>query len=238
MKEKLNFNKPARNIPTNYRNVTGRIFSNKSNRLVGYESKLERDFIYLFEFDDRVEKFLEQPITINYQLDGENRRYTPDFFILLKNGEEYLIEIKYKSDLYEKFDDLKYKFKVAIQYSNLNNCKFKIMTNKCSYMNNTNYMFNVHFLLSYNTINYDTYQLIKSRINKCNSIEELLNELSEDKYKQLDYINYIWTLVRHQIIKLNLQRKINNKSEILEFKNYDKEEFQIYVLDYYKKDKI
>ena len=36
MKEKLDFNKPARDIPTNYRNVTGRIFSKKSNRLIVY----------------------------------------------------------------------------------------------------------------------------------------------------------------------------------------------------------
>lgn len=231
MKEKLDFNKPAREIPTNYRNVTGRIFSKKSNRLIGYESKLERDFIYLFEFDNRIEKILEQPITINYQLDGQNRKYTPDFFLLFKNGDECLVEIKYKDDLYNTFDELKYKFKAAIQYSSNNNCKFKIMTNKCSLMSNKDYMFNVHFLLSYDTITYEVYELIKSKIVNCNTVQELLNNLSDDRYKQLEYINQVWTLVKKQVIELDLIKKINNNSEILNYKNYNKEEYERYILN-------
>lgn len=226
MKEKLDFNKPAREIPTNYRNVTGRVFSIKTNRYIGFESKLERDFIYICEFDPRVEKILEQPVTINYKIDDSKTKYTPDFFILFKNGEEYLIEIKYRSDLYKDFENLKTRFQVACQYAQENDCTFKIVTDKCSLISNKDYLFNVHFLLSYDTINYEMYTLILSKINQCKTIQELLDSLTEDKYQQLEYINHVWTLVRMHIIELNLLTKINLKSKILSFETIQEKEFK------------
>lgn len=226
MKEKLDFNKPAREIPTNYRNVTGRVFSIKSNRYIGFESKLERDFIYLCEFDPRVEKILEQPIKIRYKVDGFKSRYTIDFFVLFNNGDEYLIETKYRSDLKKDFDIYRIRFKAARQYAKENNCIYKIVTDRCSLILNKDYLFNVHFLLSYNTLNYETYQLILSKIIDSSTIQDLLNNLSHDRYEQLEYTNHIWTLVRMHIIQLNLLSKINTKSKILSFKTYDDKELK------------
>lgn len=62
--------------------------------MIHWESQLERDAVYLFEFSPGVAAFREQPLTTYYTLDGKTRRYTPDFEIISGTGEAVLIEIK------------------------------------------------------------------------------------------------------------------------------------------------
>jgi hypothetical protein len=54
----------SRKIPKNYSNITGKLASEKSSTMLSYESKLERDFYFLFDFDQYIEKIQDQPITI------------------------------------------------------------------------------------------------------------------------------------------------------------------------------
>ena len=48
-------------------------------RMIAFESLLERDFIYLLDYDARVEWFEEQPLTIGYGQADRTLHYTPDF---------------------------------------------------------------------------------------------------------------------------------------------------------------
>lgn len=61
--------------------TVGRFPSLKAGRSIHWESQLERDFVYLLEFDPAVLDYREQPETIRLVVDGEARRYTPDFFV-------------------------------------------------------------------------------------------------------------------------------------------------------------
>lgn len=74
--------------------VRGKFPSLKMGRMIHWESQLERDAVYLFEFSPGVAAFREQPLTTYYTLDGKTRRYTPDFEIISRAGEAVLIEIK------------------------------------------------------------------------------------------------------------------------------------------------
>lgn len=220
-------NSPSRKIPKNYNNITGRVFSKKSNRLIGFESKLERDFIYLFEFDNNIKTILEQPLTIKYKYGDNFREYTPDFYIQFNNKQKnFLVEIKYKDDLKKRFKEYKFKFKAASFYAQNNNLEFKILTNECPQIKNKNYLFNVHFLLKYDYITYDNYKLIQSLINDCHTIENILNKLSNDKYIQASFIGNIWALIRHHILFVNLYEKLTVKAKILEFRTLDKSTYE------------
>ena len=70
---------PVRKVSNRGGNIVGRFPSLKMGRMIAFESLLERDFIYLLDYDVRVEWFEEQPLTIEYQHDGQALHYTPDF---------------------------------------------------------------------------------------------------------------------------------------------------------------
>ena len=74
-------------------NTIGRLPSLKVDRMVSFESLLERDFIYWLEFEPTVSWFSEQPLTISYQHDQRTLRYTPDFQVI-KQNQIFLVECK------------------------------------------------------------------------------------------------------------------------------------------------
>ncbi|WP_109117768.1 TnsA endonuclease N-terminal domain-containing protein [Azospirillum sp. TSO22-1] len=73
--------------------VKGRFPSLKMGRTIHWESQLERDLIYLLEFDPDVQAYREQPTTLSLVVDGKSRRYTPDFLVQKPHG-FYVVEVK------------------------------------------------------------------------------------------------------------------------------------------------
>jgi hypothetical protein len=84
---------PVRKVSNRGGNIIGRFPSLKLGRMVDFESLIERDFIYLLDFEQEVESFTEQPLTIEYEHQGKIRHYTPDFY-LVKAGQPLLVECK------------------------------------------------------------------------------------------------------------------------------------------------
>jgi hypothetical protein len=76
------------------RNVIGYFPSLKMRRMVQFESTLERDLIYLLDYDPQVAEFEEQPLKIAYQHEGKERAYTPDFRVVFTSGRIGLLECK------------------------------------------------------------------------------------------------------------------------------------------------
>jgi hypothetical protein len=74
-------------------NIIGHFPSLKLHRMVAFESLLERDFIYLLDFESDVGWFAEQPLAIPYQYEGKALSYTPDFHVI-RGGQNFLIECK------------------------------------------------------------------------------------------------------------------------------------------------
>lgn len=74
--------------------VRGKFPSRKTGRMVHYEGLLELDALYLFEASPLVTSYTEQPVRIHYPDGARLRRYTPDFWVLLADGQEILIEVK------------------------------------------------------------------------------------------------------------------------------------------------
>src|SRR5260221_11524225 len=74
--------------------LNGLFPSLKTERMIWFESFLERDFICLLEFDPNVLTFAEQPFTLAYLHLGQTRHYTPDFHVRYAPGRDVLAECK------------------------------------------------------------------------------------------------------------------------------------------------
>jgi len=75
-------------------NVIGYFPSTKMGCMVAFESTIERDLIYVLEFEPDVKSFAEQPFAITYIHEGKERTYTPDFQADLANGCSIILECK------------------------------------------------------------------------------------------------------------------------------------------------
>ena len=84
---------PVRKVAQRGGNVIGKFPSLKLQRMIAFESLLERDFIYLLDYDPTVAWFEEQPLTLEYPHEGQVHRYTPDFH-LVESGQHVLVECK------------------------------------------------------------------------------------------------------------------------------------------------
>ncbi len=73
--------------------VIGKFPSLKTGKSVWWESQIERDMIYLLEFDSDVLTYREQPLRIQYETSGKPHHYTPDFLVQRKDKQQ-LIEVK------------------------------------------------------------------------------------------------------------------------------------------------
>lgn len=70
---------PVRKIPKNHLVVTGSFASRKNAQMDGFESLLEKEYMLLLDFDEHVERFEVQPVTI--PVPGVPKGYTPDVLV-------------------------------------------------------------------------------------------------------------------------------------------------------------
>ena len=85
----------------------GKFPSLKLGRMVGYQSLIERDFIYLLDFDATVTTYAEQPFSLHYKDGSKQRRYTPDFSFT-RDNQTYLVECKHHDFMQPEKNRLKW----------------------------------------------------------------------------------------------------------------------------------
>ena len=116
---------PVRKVSNRGGNVVGRFPSLKMGRMIAFESLLERDFIYLLDYDAHVERFEEQPLTIEYVEADRPLHYTPDFQVL-EAGQCVLVECKPES--FVESADNQRKFAVAREWCAARGWNFRVVT--------------------------------------------------------------------------------------------------------------
>jgi len=112
--------------------------------MIHWESQLERDAVYLFEFSSGVSAYREQPLTTHYPIDGKSRRYTPDFEITFCTGEVTLIEIKPEEKLLDPKEQRR--FEHIHEHFARNAQPFRIMTDR-EIRQSENLLENLRFLM-------------------------------------------------------------------------------------------
>lgn len=118
---------PIRKVSNRGGNVIGRFPSLKLGRMVDYESLIERDLIYLLEFEPDVTWYAEQPLTIPFRYRGKERGYTPDFHILQAGG-DVIVECK-PQELAES-DENRPKFGAARAWCAARGWTFRVVTDR------------------------------------------------------------------------------------------------------------
>lgn len=109
IKEILTVGRPVRRIVGKSRVRRSGYFASRKNAAEGpiaWESELEKHALWLLECDPDVERFITQPMTITYVLDGKERRHTPDIWCW-RGGRSYVIEIKPAWRLQRPYVDLR-----------------------------------------------------------------------------------------------------------------------------------
>lgn len=210
---------PIRKIPKNYRNVTGVLTNPNTRTRHAFESTLERDYLLLLNFNNHVVSYDEQPVKISWKdSSNQEKSYTPDVLVNYHDASSTLVEIKYRSELLEKWAELKPKFKAAIAYCRSRGWRFKIIT---EVEVRRSELKNIKFLNGY--INLNSNDDFDSKCNKLLEIiydlvqttpEEVLNRVSMDKMAQAELIAALWFLTATQQINVDLSEPLTMKSHI------------------------
>jgi hypothetical protein len=202
---------------------TGLVASELNAKQTAFESSLERDFMLLLEFDSDVLFYEEQPVRIDYlSVDGQTRHYTPDILVTYRQTSTYtmlkpplLVEIKYRRDLFEQWQELKPKFRAARRYAKDRDWNFKIIT---EVEIRTPYLKNVKFLRQYQRrpINPDSAGLLLQKVSELGSTdpESLLSSMCTDAHDRAHLLPMLWSLVVQRKIGADLNQPLTMQSLI------------------------
>lgn len=210
-----------RNIPLNYRNVTGvasaRDSGSEEASQAPFESTLEYDFLTLLRFDDQnVLDYQTQRPVIRY-LDefGSNRQYTPDVLVTYTDGDVVMYEVKPRDVLWRNWSDYRYRFKQAIKYGKKHGYRFKIVTEKEI---RSVYGNNIRFLQNYKADSpYDPrYSLILKSLKEGgeSTPDKLIRSLAKSRRSQAELLYTVWRLVADRVVYIDLDEPIQMTSPI------------------------
>lgn len=197
---------------------TGFFPSNKNQRSVAFESLLERDYIYLLEFDQDVISYIEQPMTIKYSFNGKCYKYTPDFQVLRKTKSQ-IIEIKPKAKLIKILkDENKYRgLQAGFKYAQAYDSEYKIVTDNDIHVGCL--LKNIKYLFTFSNIDVPD-KLRRSIITELSmsnqmQIKELVTKLTiNDHHEKNKIIAYIFAMIYKHYILTNLYEPITLQSII------------------------
>lgn len=191
---------PVRKIPIQSKSVAGRFFSHKNNKLIDFESQLEKKCYLILEFDTNIVSYEPQPLKI------EN--YIPDILAYRANDIPLLIEVKYSDEAFNPDEKLKRKFDALNKYAKENNLEFKIFTEqdiKEPYFSNINLIYNYAKISINNEIISNILKLIpKEGI----SIAQLLTKVNNE----MNYLSHIYHLIFQKKLETNLNKKLSQNS--------------------------
>ena len=213
---------PVRKIPVSRRSMTGLVSSRKNDRMTGFESSLERDFLLILDFDSAVERYEEQPVTIEYR-DRQGRRhtYTPDVLVYYRQGQPgldtrpLLCEVKYREDLWTDWKEIKPKIRAGRAYARAHGWRFKIITEREV---RTPYLDNARFLRQYRRIeiNEDDRRLLLDALSGMREAdpESVLAAVHQDKMRRAELLPILWRLLADGHIEADLDQPLTMRTRI------------------------
>jgi hypothetical protein len=213
---------PVRKIPTNRRSITGLVSSRKNDRMTGFESSLERDFLLLLDFDCMVERYEEQPVTIQYtNAAGKARTYTPDVLVYYRQDlmgghtRPLLCEVKYREDLFANWKEIKRKIRAGRAYARAREWRFKIITEREV---RTPYLDNARFLRQYRRIkpNEEDTRLLLGTLREMREAdpESVLASIHQDKLRRAELLPILWLLLAEGQIEADLTQPLTMRTRI------------------------
>ncbi|PFH91403.1 TnsA endonuclease N-terminal domain-containing protein [Bacillus sp. AFS088145] len=195
--------------------------SYKIKRPVELYSDLENDHHLFVECDPDIADFCEQPLKLEFEVDGKIRTSIIDMWVKYRDGREEFREIKYESLLQE--DDPKYydtMRQIQIQKSWCEERGFihRVITDKDLRDNQTlldNYRLIAAFARSFDTLHSDVIEVITKKLleNESLTIGELI--IYFNKLEPSEVQTTVAYLVYHGIVTANLEKLyFGNRTEL------------------------
>lgn len=190
--------------------VIGKFPSLKMERLVWWESQIERDYIYLLEFDPAVISYEEQPLRISYRLQGKEHYYTPDF--LVKRADKRLIvEVKREEEA-QKQENLRL-FNIAKSACALDDYEFVVVTDKMIRVQPL--LANIKLLIRYQRTNiFDPYYQILCYELFADSSEVSLSEVMQFFTSRSIGKQIVFSLLCWGVLAVDLMQPIGAESMV------------------------
>jgi hypothetical protein len=107
--------------------MTGYFPSLKLGRMVAFESLIEQDYLYVLEYEPEVLTFEEQPLSISYEWQGKQLKYTPDFLVVWATSHQ-LVECKPVAMV--STEENQRKFTVALDWCQKKGWTFVVVTDQ------------------------------------------------------------------------------------------------------------
>lgn len=190
-----------------------------SGNAAGFESSLERDWLICLDFDPDVELILEQPFSLNYEIDGSALRYTPDVLAQYRerNGSVPVVvfEVKPYEELRAEFAKYRQRFKQMVRHCRERGWRFKIVTERDI---RTPYLSNAKFLRKYRKLTSQTLykeQLLYSmKALGPTTPQGLLAMAYLHEEKRMAALTELWRMVAHREINAELDKPLTMQSTI------------------------
>jgi hypothetical protein len=194
---------PVRSIGIQSRSITGTMPNGAR-----YESSLERDFMYLLEFDSTVDLYTPQPLTVRYRgLDGAWHRYTPDGLIewrddqVVMDRRPLLVEIKYREAFTNNWREWRCRHRAITAFAEERGWQYDIYTETEI---RTPLLQNVQFLLPYRkrSSTPETEKWILDTLTEWveSTPAMLISLLYSDKWNQAAVLPIVWKLLAERRI--------------------------------------
>ena len=104
----------------------GQHTSDKTNKTYNYRSSWEKKYMIYLDGDPQTIYWEYEPFVIEYQWEGDNRRYLPDFIVYKSDGLKYIIEVGVNRYKIKGRDDAK--AKAAEKYGKENGFEYQLVT--------------------------------------------------------------------------------------------------------------
>jgi len=203
--------------------MTGLVASRKNDRMTGFESSLERDFLLLLDFDPAVARYEEQPVRIKYvDATGRRRTYTPDVLVYYHGDlaasadtRPLLCEVKYREDLFANWKEYKPKIRAGRAHACGQGWRFKIVTEREV---RTPYLENAKFLRPYRRIetNQEDTALLLDTLREMEEAdpEGMLAAVYHDRMRRAELLPMLWRLLADGHITADLSRPLTMRTRI------------------------
>ena len=211
--------KGVRNVISNRRVITGYV-SMAGVGLVPYEGALERDFLELRDFDRTLSYIGAQPLRLVFKGD-KRHRYTPDFLCQFNPVGKRpafspaLYEIKLRTELREKWAELRPGFQRASVLCRQRGWRFRIATDRIIRIPRLR---QIKFLRGFlDRPDHDCIGQILYRVMnelKASTPAELLAASFASRDRRLEAVGILWKLVADGRIKIDLNKPLNMESPI------------------------
>ena len=183
----------------------------KNTNMIHCESRLERDFVRLLDFDRNVIEVESQPVELLYSYKGRVRKYFPDFKVTTNDGQVRIVEVKPKSKTQKPENIIK--FIIGKQFCEMHGWEYHIVTEEQIFHGFIQENLDKLRALGQELTDYNDLVIVLNTLQNTglSSLEKLASNCNE--MDEATFYKCIYKLIYHQKVYVNLlSEELNNQT--------------------------